>query len=204
MHPRRVIAAFFLALIFASCGFPFGQNSNGARQLVERFAGEWARLNADAYGDMYSMLTPQVKAANSKADFVQRYEAVTDRMALQRLSWRASEPTGAGDTVTVPLLVRYSTRFVGDFSRNVNVKVARQGNGWAIAWGPEVILPELARDGHLRESHQIPARGRILTRDGTLLAETDDHGLSVGVVTGHVTDETSMLQSLSKLLGMSA
>ena len=172
--------------------------------MVQRFAGDWVHLTAAGYGDMYGLLTAKTRQAITRADFVLRYQAVADRMYLERITVQPGAPQGTGSTMTVPLTVHFFTRYAGSFGRTIQLKVAGQGDVWAIEWGAEAILPELAGDRHLRESHQLPPRGRILARDGTELATNDDHGVQVGVVTGQIRDEAAMLQSLTGLLGMKA
>ncbi|HEV1997552.1 MAG TPA: penicillin-binding transpeptidase domain-containing protein [Candidatus Dormibacteraeota bacterium] len=170
--------------------------------VVRRFTAAWAHGGATSLKEMYSLLTATSAAALKEDDFISRYQAVGERMALKSLAFSFGSASENGDQATVPVTVRYRSLYAGSFQEPVVFKLARSGPEWRIAWAPEDILPQLAGDRHLREEHRLPTRGRILTRDGVELAVSSDQGLEVGVVKQNIKDEPAMLLALSRLLGI--
>ena len=107
----------------------------------------------------------------------------------------------------MPLAVTFKTDRVGDFSREVSLRLVLQGAKdevrWRIDWTPEAILPRLTAGRLVRLTRLPTSRGRIVTRDGTELATFFD-AASVGVVPGQIKSEAGMLASLSAAIGMPA
>ncbi|MFN2463397.1 MAG: penicillin-binding transpeptidase domain-containing protein [Candidatus Dormibacteria bacterium] len=187
----------------AGCGPSASPGPPPETVLAQRFTADWAKGDEQALGDMYSTLSPAVASAQTRAAFIARYQGVRERMALTGLSFRIGSPVESGAHASVPVAVRYVTTYAGAFTEDVRLNFTRGSRGWAIDWAPEMILPQLAGDRHLREEHLPGHRGRILTRDGTELALSSDQGLLVGVVRQDIKDEAAMLAAMSKLLSMS-
>lgn len=171
---------------------------------MKAFANAWHARDEAGYGRMYELLGAAARARITQADFTARYQAVADRMFLQDVVLRVRQASSSGASGEVATAASYSTRYAGTFNRNLPFKMVQEGGRWLVDWTPGLILPELEGDRHLREEHQAPRRGRILTRDGVELAVTSDEGLTVGVVKSHIKDEALMLRRLSPLIGMSA
>ncbi|MFN2465409.1 MAG: penicillin-binding transpeptidase domain-containing protein [Candidatus Dormibacteria bacterium] len=195
--------ALLLLAVLGGCG-PAPAAAPGPDATVRRFLADWAKGGDPAFEDMYSRLSPAAAATTRAADFVARYQGVDDRMSLMRLDATVGTPGESAGTGTVPAHVRFQSRYAGTFSRDYVFKLSRSGQDWKIDWGPQDILPELVGDRHLREEHQVSARGRITTRDGVELAVTSEQGLSVGVVRKEIKDEPAMLAALASMLGRKA
>ena len=172
--------------------------------MVQRFAADWARGDDRALGDMYGLLSKGAAAAQTRGDFVARYQGVRDRMALRGLKFSVGNPVETGEHATIAVKVRYDTVYAGPFSETLAFRLSRAAGAWGIDWGPEMILTQLAGDRHLREEHTSGHRGRILSSDGVELAVSSDQGLLVGVVRQDIKDEASMLAALARLLAIPA
>ncbi|MDQ6747742.1 MAG: penicillin-binding transpeptidase domain-containing protein, partial [Candidatus Dormibacteraeota bacterium] len=198
------MAASVLSLLaLAACGPPSPPRPL-ADATVRRFVEDWAGQSVRGFGEMYGLLSPPAAGAVNAADFSARYQGVDERIALTMLDSAVRSPSENGDHATVPVHLRFHTRYAGTFDRDYTYRLSRVSGQWRVDWGPELILPELAGDHHLREEHQLARRGAIRTRDGADLAVTDERGLSVGVVRQNIKDEPGMLAALSALLGLRA
>jgi penicillin-binding protein 2 len=197
-------ATVIASTLLGACGFGQAAQPPGPDAAVARFVAAWNRLDTGGYGAMYDLLDTGSRAKISQADFTARYRGVADRMFLLRVSARVGAVSRPGGGATVSTTIAYRTRYVGDFTKRVTFPLTRVQGAWRVTWDAGLILPELAGDRHLRESHVLSRRASIVTSDGVPLAVTSDEGLQVGVVPGKVKDEPALLASLSKLLGMTS
>ncbi len=177
-----------------------------------------ARAYAEAWqkGDvraMWDLLTPEARERVGEEGFVARLPRIAEEMSLRSLeakpgqATRTKLPNGSPDPAraTVPLAVTFRTDRVGDFAREVSLRLVLQGTKdearWRIDWTPEAILPRLTPGRLVRMTRLATSRGRIVTRDGTELATFID-AASVGVVPGQIKSEAGMLASLSAAIAM--
>ena len=198
------LASLLLLATAAGCAPTAASGPAPEIVMVSRFTADWARGDEPALGDMYSLLSATAAAAQSRGDFVSRYQGVHDRMALLGLKFTLGAAQGTGERASVPVKVRYDTLYAGAFTETLTFKLSRTAGTWRIDWAPGMILTQLAGDRHLREEHTAGHRGRILTSDGVELAVSTDQGLLVGVVRQDIKDEPAMLTALSRLLGIPA
>lgn len=72
------------------------------------------------------------------------------------------------------LAVHMATAYFGDFEYTTTLNLSETALGWVIDWTPAAVHPEMV-DGHeFRSVIERPVRGRILDRNGEVLAETVD------------------------------
>lgn len=179
-----------------------------------------ARAYAEAWqkGDlraMWDLLTPESRERVGEDGFIARLPRIAEEMSLRSLeakpgpAIRGKLPNGSPDPAraTAPVAVTFKTDRVGDFSREVSLRLVLQGAKdearWRIDWTPEAVLPQLTPGRLVRMTRLPTSRGRIVTRDGTELATFID-AAAVGVVPGQIKSEAGMLASLSVAIAMPA
>ena len=179
-----------------------------------------ARAYAEAWqkGDlraMWDLLTPESRERVGEDGFIARLPRIAEEMSLRSLeakpgpAIRGKLPNGSLDPAraTAPVAVTFKTDRVGDFSREVSLRLVLQGAKdearWRIDWTPEAVLPQLTPGRLVRMTRLPTSRGRIVTRDGTELATFID-AAAVGVVPGQIKSEAGMLASLSVAIAMPA
>jgi len=179
-----------------------------------------ARAYAEAWqkGDlraMWDLLTPESRERVGEDGFIARLPRIAEEMSLRSLeakpgpAIRGKLPNGSPDhaRATAPVAVTFKTDRVGDFSREVSLRLVLQGAKdearWRIDWTPEAVLPQLTPGRLVRMTRLPTSRGRIVTRDGTELATFID-AAAVGVVPGQIKSEAGMLASLSVAIAMPA
>jgi len=179
-----------------------------------------ARAYAEAWqkGDlraMWDLLTSESRERVGEDGFIARLPRIAEEMSLRSLeakpgpAIRGKLPNGSLDPAraTAPVAVTFKTDRVGDFSREVSLRLVLQGAKdearWRIDWTPEAVLPQLTPGRLVRMTRLPTSRGRIVTRDGTELATFID-AAAVGVVPGQIKSEAGMLASLSVAIAMPA
>ena len=179
-----------------------------------------ARAYAEAWqkGDlraMWDLLTSESRERVGEDGFIARLPRIAEEMSLRSLeakpgpAIRGKLPNGSPDPAraTAPVAVTFKTDRVGDFSREVSLRLVLQGAKdearWRIDWTPEAVLPQLTPGRLVRMTRLPTSRGRIVTRDGTELATFID-AAAVGVVPGQIKSEAGMLASLSVAIAMPA
>lgn len=100
--------------------------------------------------------------------------------------------------LAVPVDLRVETERFGALGLDRSLTFVHGLDGWQLRWTPEVLFPELGRDGTLRLDRSLGSRGRILGPDGLVWAETRDDGMRVypqeslaGQVVGYVSEVTA-------------
>lgn len=113
-------------------------------------------------------------------------------------------------SASVPVRVVMQSSRVGSFTQDITLPLSAEGGQWRVDWSPGVIFSKLddpTNDPHYAlYLHLFPEnaqRGRILDRDGNVLAK-DDTVYEIGVVPGRIKDEKTLLGVLGAKLGMSA
>jgi len=81
----------------------------------------------------------------------------------------------------VPVTVTLHTTLMGDLVLERSVDLTLGPSGWEVRWTPEFLFPELGPTGgsFALERGPLPARGRILAADGSILAMTRSDGVRV-------------------------
>lgn len=206
---RALAVLFAIAAVASACQ----EAGPPAPEPVARaYAEAWQKGDVRA---MWDLLTPESRERTGEEGFVARLPRIAEEMSLRSLEAKAGTasrgklPNGSPDPAraTVPLAVTFRTDRVGDFSREIALRLVLQGAKdearWRIDWTPEAILPRLTTGRLVRMTRLATSRGRIVTRDGTELATFFD-AASVGVVPGQIKSEAGMLASLSAAIGMPA
>lgn len=113
--------------------------------------------------------------------------------------------TGAS-TAVVPARVVMHTLRVGDVVENLTLSMVREAGHWRVAWSPGLIFTQLtdpADPNYQRLVHLCSYdghRGRILDRDGNVLAQ-DDNVYQIFVNPPQIKDQKSLTALLAKDLG---
>jgi len=101
----------------------------------------------------------------------------------------------------------YSSASVGDFIQDVTIPVVQENGKWKISWTPGLIFSQLDDATDPSYTHRVcfqsqaGLRGTIYDANGDALA-VDENVYQVGVVPGKITNEATLLSTLSSALGM--
>jgi penicillin-binding protein 2 len=88
---------------------------------------------------------------------------------------------GPVPALEVDLTLTLQTEVFGELVLGRTMQLSRDATGWSPRWTPELLFPALGpTGGSLRlEESPLPARGRIIAADGSVLAVTRDDGKRV-------------------------
>lgn len=168
-------------------------------------------LNQGDYKAMYGMLSSQSHVNISLSDFTSRNQNIYEGIGASDIQVRIS---GTAEKAKGKKTVSYQTSLdssagkisflnQADFIME-NPRSGEKGTaGYKLVWNDQVIFPNLGRSDKVRVSTDQAERGRILDRNGRLLAGKGTAS-TVGLVPGKMSAEASGdLKKLSGLLGIS-
>ena len=177
---------------------PTPVDTNAPRQLVEAWVALWSTGD---YGSMYDLVSSDVQRQVSREKFVARYQEIAAEAGLEKVTGQITgEPDLNG---TIPVTFSMTSNLVGEFTQQNTVPIVKDGANWRVAWTPSLIFTDLGETGCVAFEGTRPNRGRILDRNGKVLAQ-DAIVARVGVVPGALTDEGAAVSLLSELLEMPA
>jgi peptidoglycan glycosyltransferase len=166
---RRARPVIAIAVVAFAVGAIIGANSGSSSSdtLAERFARAWAHGD---YSSMYADVDTATRRALSADAFAATYaEALrTATVSSERVLGKARGSSGG--VVTVPVSVR--TRLFGTLSLSFRLRVVSGAEGnQRIAWSRSLTFPGMRPGETLSRQTTLPARAKLLARDGSVLAE---------------------------------
>ncbi len=191
----RVIVFLFIILssVFSGCtpqspaGLPIASTTIGdissaaaAQLAATRFLEAW---QAEAYGDMYALLSSISQDAFSLEAFTDAHQEAARALTLQSISFEILSALGGNRQAEVAFSVEFTTQLLGVIGRKNVMTLALEGGVWRIQWENRLILPELQDGMSLAFVHQLPSRGQVFDRQGAPLASYEN-AIAIGVVPG--------------------
>lgn len=165
-----------------------------------RIAENWVSLwESGDYAGMYELTSDATKKTVSKQDFVARYTDIQQEAGLTKIEAEVSESAGLDGSV--PIKVTFTSSLVGEIKEDNAVHLVREGDAWKVAWTPSAIFRDLGTTGCVDFVGESTDRGRILDRNGRVLAE-DAEVARISVVPGMVDDPETTYAELSRIIEM--
>ncbi|WP_297136440.1 penicillin-binding transpeptidase domain-containing protein [Terrisporobacter sp.] len=129
-------------------------------------------LNDKKYDDLYEMLTTDSKnyiksEFGGKEEFINKYNAIYSAMGVNNIKISVKK---INDKLEVPITISMST-VAGELKYdNTTINLEKEDDGYKISWNESLILPDMVQGDKVRVKTTIGSRGKILDRDGNLLA----------------------------------
>jgi peptidoglycan glycosyltransferase len=160
-----IAAVAFLAGAIVGANQP--QQSSGPA-LAAHFAAAWAR---GEYGAMYAEIAPSAQRATSAGAFAAAYREAAMLATVSAMRVIGGPHRAAGGVEVVP--VRVHTRLWGTLDEDFRLPIVAGGEnvGERIGWSRALAFPGLRAGERLERRAALPARGTLLARDGSVLAE---------------------------------
>jgi len=149
-----------LALGAFVVGVTLGGGDSKAEQATRDFAAAWVR---EDYAAMHRLLSPERRAAVSREQLAAAYRDAAATATVTRIA--TSDPESDGDVVRLPVTV--DTRIFGRLEGEI-VLSAPEGE---IDWEPHLVFPGLTPSIALDRRTSAPARAKLVSADGVVLAE---------------------------------
>ena len=156
-----------------------------------------------ATGDLrsaYLRTSTETRERISAEAFEQRYHDIWAEATIGGFTWEVI-PQEDPNASLHEVVLRYQTTFFGEIEEIIQVRTLRQPH-WQVDWTPDLMFNGLNSPGYLiRARVETPSRGRILDRNGVVLAGETEVTI-VGVHWDSITDEAAVLSFFVERLGM--
>lgn len=163
-------------------------------------AENWVALwGAGDYAAMYQLTTTPTKESMTQEEFVARYTSIEQEAGLTKIV--AGVSGDAGLDGAVPINVTFTSSLVGEISETNALQMVNEGDGWYVSWSPSAVFRDLGDTGCVEFAGEQTQRGRILDRNGKVLAE-DAEVARISIVPGSVEDPTTTYAQLSSIIEM--
>ncbi|HEY4997092.1 MAG TPA: NTF2-like N-terminal transpeptidase domain-containing protein, partial [Solirubrobacteraceae bacterium] len=189
---RRARPVLALAAVAFATGAIVGSGHGASPEvkLAERFATAWTRGD---YRTMYAEIDAASQRQISASQFAGAYEQAVRTATATRLRV-LGRARHSGSTLAVPVRVR--TRLFGTLSLDFSLAIEESGAGPRVRWSHSLTFPGM-RSGELLSSRTtLPPRATLLTREGTVLAESGSESQS-----GEATRSSPLGESARAVLG---
>jgi peptidoglycan glycosyltransferase len=169
LRVRRARPVIALAAVAFAIGaiLGAGHGRSAADALADRFVGAWAQLD---YTAMYADVDTASRHSITADEFVSAYHAAMDTATATSLRVTGKARGAQDGLVAVPVEVH--TRLFGTLRLSVEVRISSGAEGGAaIAWSRSLTFPGMLAGETLTRQTTLPARAKLLARDGSVLAE---------------------------------
>lgn len=165
-----------------------------------RTAENWIALwSTGDYNGLYDLTSRDVQASVSRDAFTTRYAEIAEEAGLVSVSAKVTgKPSLDGQ---VPIDVTLESNLVGTFTERNSIPLVKQDDGWRVSWTSALIFRQLGPTGCVEFSGELPQRGRILDRNGVVLAE-DTQVSRIGIVPAELEDPEGSIATLSEIVGI--
>lgn len=124
------------------------------------------------FSGMYSMLTEESKSSIDEETFVNRYTTIYSAIDLDNLDISLNGDLEKQDNYYTASFTLKGTTIAGELNlNNFNVDIYKEGDNYLIKWDESLIFPDMIKDDKVYVRTTSHARGKILDRDGNILAE---------------------------------
>jgi penicillin-binding protein 2 len=156
------------------------------------------------YAAMYGMLSEQSRASINEDDFVKTYQDVANQTALNDVAFELGNASVSPSQADVSYTTSLGSNLLGSLGSTGVLPFVKENSAWRLNWSPGLILPQLSDGSKLRLDILAPERGRILDRNGKLLAGASE-AAAVGLYPDYMNpDDTGwILSNLARLTGQS-
>jgi peptidoglycan glycosyltransferase len=169
LRVRRARPVIALAAVAFAIGaiVGAGHGRSAADTLADKFVGEWAQLD---YTAMYADVDSASRRTITADEFVSAYHAAMDTATATSLRVTGKARAAQDGLVAVPVVVH--TRLFGTLRLSVEMRISSGvEGGHAIAWSHSLTFPGMLAGETLTRQTTLPARAKLLARDGSVLAE---------------------------------
>ena len=193
-----VIAILIGGIVF------FIQKDNNKNMPEETLSNYFELLSNEKYNEMYAVLTDEAKQRITEEDFVKRNKNIYSGIEASNIDISIEEITKIdNENVNIKYKTTMDT-IAGNLEFENTAKFIKNDGTYYLDWKSNIIYPTLDDTDKIKVTTNKATRGKILDRNGTLLA---GEGVvsSVGFVTGKMNPETkeSDIKLVAELLDIS-
>ena len=121
---------------------------------------------------MYSMLKKESKESINEETFVNRYKTIYSAINLDNLDISLNKDLEKKDNYYTASFTLKATTIAGELNlTNFDVDIYKEEDNYLINWDESLIFPNMIKDDKVYVRTTNHSRGKILDRDGNILAE---------------------------------
>ncbi len=197
--PRAAaIGLAFAVTGIAACAAVYFINKDGRETPEELLVRYMELIGKQDYEEMYGMTDPENSAYKDKEAFIQRNSAIYEGIEAENIQVEIQENDGEKNAVMYEMSLDTAA---GKICFENEMHFTDTEDGYQILWHDGLIFPGLSDSDKVRIDATPAVRGKLLDRNGRMLAGPGTAS-SVGIVPGKLENEESALQQLSELLDM--
>lgn len=185
----------------AAAGIVFAVGKAGMKKPDVLLTEYMAHIEKREYAEMYAMLDTESAEKISEEDFTTRNSNIYEGIEAQDIQIEVLE-CKEGENPSVIFQTTFDTS-AGELGFQNEVFFTKEKDGYKLAWNDSVIFPELESGDKVSVSEKQAERGRILDRNGAVLAGPGTAS-SVGIVPGKLADRENAVKEIAELLGTDA
>jgi cell division protein FtsI/penicillin-binding protein 2 len=166
---------------------PAVQAGEAARLVARKFVANW---RARRYERMVELIAPADReryGPEAITGLLSRFDElamVTRIVAEAGTPIQSSLPPESGATgpipaLEVPISLVFETDLFGRVAFRRMLTLSEGDDGWQARWRPALLFPQLGDDDALALERTLGPRGRILSVDGTVFAQTREDGVRI-------------------------
>ena len=178
----------------------FNKSDEKPKETLDKYI---SKINEEEYSQMYQMLSNVSKNKISEEDFILRNKNIYNGIEMANIQIEISD-VKFENSKKVKLSYKATMNTSGGEISFTNSSYLIKENGeYKIDWSSNMIFPNLNDENKVKVSTDKAIRGKILDRNGIVLAE-NGKASSVGIVKGKLGENKEKnIEELSKLLNTS-
>lgn len=200
-------AVFLVILALLAAGAVFllwrGSRMHFRVQAEECLRTYMGYIEKQEYEEMYAMTADQGGDGISREEFIERNSRIYQGMEVSHVK---ISRVRAGKVRGRQVSVSYDTSFetvAGRVTFSNTAVIVKEKGGCRLQWDHDLIYPSLRSTDKIQVSTREAKRGRILDRNGRMLAG-EGTAVSVGIVPGKLEDKEKALDQIAALLNTDA
>lgn len=167
-------------------------------EILQEYMGYIEKQDYDA---MYELVEAESIEALGKEPYIERNSAIYEGIEASNI---VLTDVKAGEKQGKAVNIIYTTTMdtvAGELTFENQAELRKTKDGYRIVWEDGIIFPGLDEEDRISVSDTPAERGKILDRNGYMLAGKGV-AASVGIVPGKLEDQDASIQRLAELLGM--
>lgn len=185
----------------AAVGIFFAVGKAGTKKPDVLLTEYMAHIEKKEYAEMYAMLDVERSGGITEEEFTERNSRIYEGIEAENVQIEVTGST-EGEEPAVTYMTTLDS-MAGEIAFENEVHFVKTDRGYKLVWNDAAIFPNLESGDKVRVSETQAERGRILDRNGRVLAGAGTAS-SVGIVPGKLEDQEKTVKEIAELLGIDA
>lgn len=159
-----VLMIFILSITTMGCS-----KVSKAEKVLDSYKELWIKQD---FKGMYGLLSTKAKTEISEGEFVERYTNIYSAIGVSNLVIEAnSKGEKVEEDIVIPFKVTMDTIAGKVELPDFKMTIVEDEKDLKVKWNESLIFPSMVKEDKIRVIDEVGSRGKILDRDGNVLAE---------------------------------